>query len=208
VSEFLVGLDIGQAHDYTALVVVEKRTEEPTEAEGKPRRLYEVRYIQRFKLKTPYPDIVQQVGRLMQRDPLNAKVPLLVDETGVGKAVTDMFQPLKLRLTPITITSGFEAVRAGAGWHVPKRDLVSAVQVTLQTQRLKFARGLREVDSLIKELLDFQVKISDSGRDTYGAWREGTWDDLVLAVAMAVWHGEKGGGVMPYASAGPARPRW
>ena len=31
------------------------------------------------------------------------------------------------------------------------------------------------------------MKIIDNANDTYGAWREGTHDDLVLAVALAVW---------------------
>jgi hypothetical protein len=31
------------------------------------------------------------------------------------------------------------------------------------------------------------VKINDNAHDTYGAWREGTHDDLILAVMMAVW---------------------
>ena len=44
---------------------------------------------------------------------------------------------------------------------------------------------------MVEELLSFQVKISVSGHDTYGAWREGTHDDLVLATALAVWVGEK-----------------
>lgn len=35
--------------------------------------------------------------------------------------------------------------------------------------------------------LSFQVKITDAGNDTYGAWRDGTHDDLVLAVALACW---------------------
>ena len=31
------------------------------------------------------------------------------------------------------------------------------------------------------------LKISDSGHDTYSAWREKDHDDLVLACSMAVW---------------------
>jgi len=44
---------------------------------------------------------------------------------------------------------------------------------------------------LTRELLNFQVKINDLAHDSYGAWREGTHDDLVLAVALACWAAEQ-----------------
>jgi hypothetical protein len=40
-------------------------------------------------------------------------------------------------------------------------------------------------------MTNFQVKISQTGHDSYGAWREGTHDDLLLAVALACWAAEK-----------------
>lgn len=43
---------------------------------------------------------------------------------------------------------------------------------------------------LINELLSFKVKITPNAHDTYGTWREGVHDDLVLAVALAYWIGE------------------
>jgi hypothetical protein len=43
--------------------------------------------------------------------------------------------------------------------------------------------------------LNFRVKIDPlTAHDSYGAWREGQHDDLVLAVALAVWFAEHGGG--------------
>jgi hypothetical protein len=76
--------------------------------------------------------------------------------------------------------------------YVPKRDLVSVVQVALQTERLKIASALPEAEALVRELQNFQVKISlDTAHDSYGAWRDGTHDDLVLAVALAVWCGTR-----------------
>jgi hypothetical protein len=70
---------------------------------------------------------------------------------------------------------------------VPKRDLVSVIQVGLQNKILKIASQLPDAETLIRELQNFTVKITDAANDTYGAWREGTHDDLVLAVALAVW---------------------
>jgi hypothetical protein len=74
---------------------------------------------------------------------------------------------------------------------VPKRDLVSVVQVALQNRTLKIAEQLPEAETLSRELQNFTVKITDSANDVYGAWREGTHDDLVLAVALALWTAKK-----------------
>jgi len=64
--------------------------------------------------------------------------------------------------------------------------------VLLQTERLKVAKSLPLADILVKELLNFQVKINvNTAHDSYGAWQEGTHDDLVLACAMACWLGER-----------------
>ena len=45
-------------------------------------------------------------------------------------------------------------------------------------------------DVLVKELLNFRVKINIStAHDSYEAWREGDHDDLVLSVALSCWSG-------------------
>jgi hypothetical protein len=36
-----------------------------------------------------------------------------------------------------------------------------------------------------------RVKVGCDGREQYGAWREGTHDDLVFAVALAYWAARK-----------------
>jgi hypothetical protein len=112
---------------------------------------------------------------------------LVVDATGVGRPVIDMLRQRGLKPVPITITGGDLVSHEGGGWRVPKRDLVSVVQVALQTDRLKFAKDLPMVPVLVQELLAFRVKISEAGQDTYGSWREGTHDDMVLAIACAAW---------------------
>ncbi len=75
---------------------------------------------------------------------------------------------------------------------MPKRDLISATLVLLQNGQLKIADALPLKDTLVKELLNFRVKINIStAHDTYEAWREGDHDDLVLSVALACWAGER-----------------
>jgi hypothetical protein len=77
-------------------------------------------------------------------------------------------------------------------WHVPKKELVSTLQVLMQAGRLTIA-NLPERETLVQELLAFRVKVTVSANETFEAWRERDHDDLVLAVALAAWAGEKFG---------------
>jgi len=115
---------------------------------------------------------------------------LLIDKTGVGAAVLDAFEHSGIRPTAITIHGGsavtYDPQRRG--YRVPKRDLVSAVQVLLQNGRLKIASSLPEAATLKNKLFNFRVKVDPAtAHDSYEHWREGDHDDLVLAVAMACW---------------------
>ncbi len=47
--------------------------------------------------------------------------------------------------------------------------------------------------TLVNELLNFKVSISNVRHDSYSAWRENIHDDLVLSVTIAVWYVEKVG---------------
>jgi len=186
---YTVGLDLGQTKDYTALVILERHGE----AE---QAVFHARHLERFPLGTPYPAIVAAVAEMLKQPSLSKeKVRLAVDETGVGAPVVDLFRQARLNavLHPIHITGGSTVNRDRGVEYVPKRNLVSVVQVALQTDKLKVASALPEAQTLVRELQNFQVKITDAANDTYGAWREGTHDDLVLAVALALYAGKKRG---------------
>jgi hypothetical protein len=209
--DYVLGVDLGQAADYTALVLIEvvwghwqwdawKRREE-IEYDKEDWR-YHVVYLERLPLGTSYPDIAEHIRDLMHQLPTKGKgsldvygdgetrVWLAVDATGVGAPVVDMLRQHGLRPVAITIHGGDAEHHDERGWHVPKRNLISAVQVKLQQKRLRFAKSLPDVDLLTHELLNYRYKISDSGHDSYNA-REGEQDDLVLALACARWYAEK-----------------
>ena len=186
---YTVGLDLGQTKDYTALVILERHGE-------REQAVFHARHLERFPLGTPYPAIVAAVAEMLKQPSLSKeKVRLAVDETGVGAPVVDLFRQARLNavLHPIHITGGSTVNRDRGVEYVPKRNLVSVVQVALQTDKLKVASALPEAQTLVRELQNFQVKITDAANDTYGTWREGTHDDLVLAVALALYAGKKRG---------------
>ena len=196
---YCVGLDLGQSMNFTAVIVAE-RHQPPKAPAGvpwgeRPLATYDVRYIKRWTLGTPYPAIVQDVAALITHPPLAGDNTLLVDYTGCGRPVVDMMRQQGLFPRGITIHGGDRVTQDGMDYRVPKRDLVGVVACLLQQQRLRIAARLPETPILTQELLNFKVKIDpQTAHDSYSAWREADHDDLVLALAMALWWGEQYGG--------------
>ncbi len=220
---FIIGLDLGQSNDYTALCVVE-RVVSPRPPPSAPYRpltyyggggtnvngdpmlgvavislppsdtrvaSYHVRHLERPPLGTKYPVVVARVKEMLATPPLSAHTPLVIDKTGVGTAVVDMFDAAGMQPWAVTITGGDEVIRDGRHTKVPKRELVGNLVMLFQSERLKIAEGLAEGPVLVNELVNFKVKVNlATGHDSYEAWRESIHDDLVLAVALACWHGE------------------
>jgi hypothetical protein len=186
-TEYVVGLDLGQAHDFTAIAVAEVVGGRLGNDRGT--LSYAVRHLERVRGK-PYPEIVRRVGALLATPELRGNARLVVDSTGVGRPVVDLLRQAGLSPVAVTITGGDIVTHEGREYRVPKRDLVAAVQVLLQGRRLRVAEKLPEAQLLTDELQNFQIKLTATAHDVYGAWREGTHDDLVLAVALACWWGE------------------
>lgn len=195
--------DLGQASDYTAHVLVERR-EDFQRREGKPGSFeyeygrtksyshYDVLDIIRPPLNTPYTEIARDVKRRMEHPLLKGRTTQIVDATGVGRGVVDMMQEIGLMPECIVITGGHTInVQKETGfWNVPKRDLIGALQVVFQSQRLTIADGIDEdmKDALKSELSSFVMKIKNTNTATFEAWRSRQHDDIVLALAMAIWY--------------------
>jgi hypothetical protein len=192
-------LDLGQSADYTALAVV--HSVHTRKSDGQTAKHLHLRHLERYPLRTPYPEIAEKVAALVRDEKLApteydpsrgrylSQLPaLVVDSTGVGVAVTDLLKGKRLKFTPVTITGGDEAHKSGRNWRVPKRDLVAALEVPFHTGELKVAEGLALWPALKVELLNFRRKINlKTAHDSYEHWRESDHDDLVLATALACW---------------------
>lgn len=209
---FVLGLDLGQASDYTALVVNQRvkvitsmRAAAVTVGPGgigmqgdriEGYEEHRFRHIQRYPLKTPYPTIVTQVGGVIDALKPQGRVLLIVDHTGVGRPVVDLFRlaGYGVSVYAVTITGGQQAKRdpdRAWDWTVPKKDLVGALQSQFHQERIKIARALPEAKALLDELQNFRMKMTAAANLTFEAWRDGDHDDLVLASALAVWGADR-----------------
>jgi len=197
-GDYLIGLDLGKARDYSALAIVERVWTPVADRAGRLVGHYAIRHLQRWPLHTSYTAVVADLADLVRTPPLSWPV-LVVDQTGVGQAVVDFLAkaPLAAALERVVITSGHRASQGARGaWHVPKKNLVRCLQAVLKSRRLQVA-ALPERAALLEEMLAFRVRITPAANETFAAGRQGDHDDLVLAVALATWWGERPQGLPP-----------
>ena len=212
-TRWIVGVDLGQSIDPTAVAVMEhikgvldynsswERHTGTGTIPQKPAERMNVRYLERLPLGLSYPAVVDHVKRLLATPPLcgDGKLKpadLIIDQTGVGAAVGDLFEAGGMKPIRVSITVGSEVTYAKRAWHVAKTALISTVDARLHSGVLRFAAALRDAPALRDELLDFRRHLSDAGRATYAA-RAGKHDDLVLAVAIAAWWASRRPGTPP-----------
>lgn len=198
-----IGIDIGQKHDSTALVVVEIQ-EQPIPDGSRLRKVSEirrrrepvtesvfiVRHLERLPLGTSYPAVARRLVRLVQdlQEAYEVSAPtLVVDATGVGQPVVDLLRNelrgIPCHLTAATFTHGdrLEGSVRQRQVTVGKAYLVSRLQVLLQTGRIKLPRT-GEAEALAEELLNFEIRVSEDAHLRAGAFKVGTHDDLVTAL--------------------------
>jgi hypothetical protein len=196
----LIGLDLGQSMDFSALAVVHRAWTWPGHVQGEPfdprssQLRHEIPFLQRWPLGTPYPAIVQSVVERfhkVQEDRECDQVTLVIDETGVGRPVLDMLRRERIRTVGITITGGQSVSQPHGGdeMSVPKRDLASALIVAAQSGFLKVSSELYLANDFEEELAAFGYELNrQTGRASYESQSPDVHDDLVMAAAIALWY--------------------
>jgi hypothetical protein len=96
---------------------------------------YRVRRLERFRLGTAYPVVVERVKQVTEAGALAGRVT----------AVVDLLRRAGLRrqLAPVTITPGAKWRRDGGYYMAPKRDLVTGVPMGLEQGEFTEARTIR-----------------------------------------------------------------
>jgi hypothetical protein len=188
--EYTIGLDLGLLREFTALCVLE-RTAPPNEEVT-----YAVRYLRRWPIGTSYTTIAAEVAERAYRPDLKRPC-IAADITGVGTAVMDMVEEALRAKAPdgnecdlqrVLITAGHLVNQASYPTkHVPKKELVSCLQAKFSAHRLKIVTALPDAGILVEELLKYKPTNRLAGNESFDDWRTRPHDDLVFAVALALW---------------------
>lgn len=143
-------------------------------------------------MSTAYPDIISDVVKNV-RPAIRGPLTIVVDQTGVGRGLSDMVaRKFDDDITRVAISAGHASTFASDHTRlIPKVELVTCLQLLLQTRRLRIAESLPFAALLVTELQNFKAKPVAVSDDPLIAWREGQHDDLVFAVALALHQAEK-----------------
>ncbi len=74
---------------------------------------------------------------------------------------------------------------------MPKVELVGALRVLYETDRFPMARKVGLMEKLLTELREFKMRPPRIDPADPESWREGQFDDLVFAVALAAWRASR-----------------
>ncbi len=183
-----LGVDLGQAQDPSALVCVQSYRPEPTHVGDWPEARYLIRWVERIPLGTDYPRVVDRIATVGESARPWGSTTIVLDGTGVGRPVVDLLKrSTSLPVRAVVFTAGDrEAEPEYAVHRVPKRDLVTSLEVVLQTRRLEVVPDCPLQSELAQELGAFDFSLNARGHDTYEAGR-GSHDDLVAALSLSLW---------------------
>jgi hypothetical protein len=209
-----IGVDIGQRVDFTAIVVAEVYTAEAPPPVGRETH-YRVQDIRRLDLGIDYVAIAAYLIALLcslrdwevdkrkhdyearlerwDRRAVRWPVDLYVDGTGVGKPVVDMVRRM-LKQDPRTERASLHDIRithsdrydAGADpAMLGKAYMVSNMQRLFQQDLVHIPRSSPEVEQMVTELKQYEIRLNDNGTDIYGVFGNKTHDDLATALGLA-----------------------
>lgn len=189
---YFVGLDLGQSRDWSA-VVINRKDEARRYIRGTTRQvrtivLHNVVRMHRYPLGTLYPDIARSIYKALEQLPTLPRLPqLIVDNTGVGRGVTDVMKELGLQPRCATITGGTGTSGTHSDFRIAKKLLASTLDAVMSEGRLKVSDADALASELVSELRNFTVRVTSAGNETMAAARERDHDDLTIATCLAVW---------------------
>ncbi len=195
-GDFLIGLSVSQGAP-SGIAILERF--KPPPAPGR-RRLatYVCRYLRRWlPPETAYPVLLSELA-MMLSGPL-AKSELIVEAGASIRPVVAMLRKHRLRacIRPVEVKVSAEDTYVGDAWKVGKGSLIETTRQVLQEERMTFDEQMPaevrattpSVRTVYQALLTYPFDRAPAANEAFAA-RDGEYDDLVLAVALACWFGE------------------
>ena len=187
----IISLSLGTVAEPSGLVVVKPWSSKYPPAGRLPEAgvgtYFDVVEIERFPAGRPLPAIINRVSEIASDKRVSRESIILLDISSVGTAPLRAFQTRGMYPAAIDLTNAGAEGYANDAQQVPLRDAIGAAQVVLETTRLKVARALKLATTLVSDLQAFDSKPIARNPDLRG----GRNTDLVLALAVALWWGDR-----------------
>jgi hypothetical protein len=181
----IISVTLGGPAKPTGLAVVEPKSDYfyPNGDEKQLRwdNHFDVVWLERLPPGREYPAILSRIRELRSQKRIGRDYSLLLDVSVSGLAAVRFFEDEGLYPNPLRVSEAWTSTFQDQVRIVPRRDMITAAQVALQSSRLKVASGLELAATLVTDLQAFDPELLGRGQNT----------DLVTAVAMALWWGER-----------------
>ncbi len=172
---------------------------------------YVVRRIVRLPLKTPYPVVAERVAEVYRKlhrpyhyleheperlrelyaqrgpDQRQSVRECYVDATGVGKPVVDLIRDKGVSCTAVLLTGGTQVTSEWQRLSLPKGEMVSHLQVLMQSHRVHMDTNDPEAMAAVDELMNYEIRVTEMKHVQTGVFKVGAHDDLATALALACW---------------------
>ncbi len=191
IDSYFMGLDVGKVTDFSALCVLARWYRKVGD---EVQRQYTVTQLGQFPIGLEYVYVEEGVKQVWDKlKLLPSRTICMVDQTGVGSPVCDHLRHKGMRITGVNITGGSEVTRPNDNtYNVPKAILVTLLVSAVQTGILHLLPDLKIKDEFTKQMQNFGYQINrETGHTSYESQSSVIHDDLVIAVALALFAGEK-----------------
>jgi hypothetical protein len=191
---YFIGCDLGKKHDPSTVAVVEAQYAPSYAA------YYYVKHLKRFTLRMLYTDVATSLSKMDDqlkahavKQGKRAMITYALDATGVGESVAELVEkamPLA-DIKKVYLTGGIRATTEYDEIRLPKSQMVSTLVALFDSKHIYLTKKSREIDAMLDELANYEIHVSETGADSFGAFKTGSHDDLVTALALAVWAAEQ-----------------
>ena len=203
-TRHILSQDIGKKQDATTSGAFTITPEFYDGGDGKRRvaTFLDVGFLDKRRLS--YMELGEYTKEMMQSLSFGDQSALLIDGTGIGEAVYDIYSALGMSPVKIIFTSGETAsiernrdtftnnsklFNNISGYKVPKVDLVSAAQVIFQQGRIRFAQDIDFRDECFQQLQAFVGKVNEKTHNVkYENLEDDIHDDFVTMILQACWY--------------------
>ncbi len=200
--QYIVAQDIAKNVDYT-VTVVHQITPRVVEGSATGRIFYYQEKVFQDMVRLKYTELAEYTRELMQAANVMHDCSLVIDGTGVGGPVFDLYDEAGLDPLKIIFTSGESiSVQSGTrvgqskfgmiqGYGVPKADLIGALVVAMEQGRMVRAEGVPYEQQEMEQYQNFVGRINEKTKYVkFGNAQDEIHDDIIVADAMAVWYGD------------------
>lgn len=192
-SNYWLGVDLAQAQDNTALVVIHDEQLPIWAGPNKQAlglRQRTIVFADKFR-GVSYPDIVNHVLRTMAREPLRGRTKLIIDGSGLGRVVSDLLWEQKVDHLAMQMVAGQNWQRKGRYVNVGKTFLLETLSTLFASGQLEFAEDLPLREDIVAELETFQLEMTAAGNQVIVQGKSGAHHgDLAIALAGAAFASE------------------